>query len=173
MAPYEESIRVPLYIAGPGVASGTVQAMVGLHDLAPTFIQLAGGQPAAYIDGKSLIPFLATGSDIAEPHWRTVLVTEYNTGGVDAGYNPGGAESKGYSLDIPTYRSVRTPTFKYIYWMATGEEEVYDLIHDQFELNNLTRADPAAASPVLPWLRSLLQNEIFCAGAGAPRAEWW
>jgi N-acetylglucosamine-6-sulfatase len=168
MAPYEESIHVPLYIAGPGVASGTVQGMVGLHDLAPTFIHLAGGQPAADIDGKSLIFFLATGSDNAEPNWRTVLVTEYNAGGVDPGYNPGGAERVGYSLDIPTYRSVRTPSYKYIHWTATREEEVYDLIHDPFELRNLTRANPAAARPVLPWLRELLQNEMFCAGEGCP-----
>jgi len=61
MAPYEESIRIPLYIAGPGISGGEVGKIVGLHDLAPTFLQLAGGQVPSYIDGKSLLPFLTTG----------------------------------------------------------------------------------------------------------------
>ncbi len=122
MAPYEESIRVPMYIAGPGIVAGQVNKMVGLHDLAPTFIQLAEAQVPGYIDGKSLLPFLVTGSDNGAPGWRTSLVTEYDTGGVHAGFNPGGAMRVGWELDIPTYRSVRTDRFKYIYWVATGEE---------------------------------------------------
>src|SRR5262249_23565852 len=122
MAPYEESIHVPLHVAGPGVHGGEVRKLVGLHDLAPTFIQLAGGQVPPDMDGKTLLSFLATGSDDAVPGWRTSLVTEYNSGGVHPGFNPGGAMRAGWVLDIPTYRSVRTEQYKYIRWLKTGEE---------------------------------------------------
>jgi arylsulfatase A-like enzyme len=168
MAPYEESIHVPLYVAGPSIAGGEVDKLVGLHDLAPTFIQLAGGQPPSFMDGKSLVPFLITGSDNAVPTWRTSLVTEYDSGGVTAGFNPGGAMRVGWELDIPTYRSIRTEAQKYILWLDTGEEEVYDLVNDPFELNNLTRADRPAAAALLPQLRGLLASQRNCAGGGCP-----
>jgi arylsulfatase A-like enzyme len=168
MAPYEESIRIPMYIAGPGIASGEVNKMVGLQDLAPTFIQIAGGVVPPYVDGKSLLPFLTSGSDLGAPNWRTVLLTEYDTGGVHAGDNPGGAMHTGWELDIPTYRSVRTDSYKYIRWLATGEEEVYNLEEDPEELNNLTRADRRAAAPLLHMLRPLLQADMNCAGVGCP-----
>jgi hypothetical protein len=97
-----------------------------------------------------------------------VLVTEYNSGAVFPGYNPGLSERVGYSLDIPTYRSVRTTTYTHIHWTATGEEEVYDLVHDPFELNNLSRSSPTKAMSALPWLRDLLAQEMFCAGGRCP-----
>ena len=71
MAPYEESIHVPLYVAGPGIAAGEITRMVGLHDVAPTLIQLAGGQAPSNMDGKPLGAFLTTGSDGADPKRRT------------------------------------------------------------------------------------------------------
>ncbi len=167
-APYEESIRVPLYVAGPGVASGEITRMAGLHDLGPTFIQLAGGVPPSSMDGKSLVPFLAGGSDSAVSDWRTVLLTEYDTGGVHAGFNPGGPMEIGWELDIPTYRSVRTDSYKYILWLETGEEEVYDLVHDPDELNNLTRTDREGVGPLLEQLRPMLSAVRGCAGGGCP-----
>jgi arylsulfatase A-like enzyme len=168
MAPYEESIRVPLYVAGPGIASGEITRMVGLHDLAPTFLQLAGGQAPSYMDGKPLGPFLTSGSDSAVPDWRTVLLTEYDTGGVHPGFNPGGAMRAGWELDIPTYRSVRTATSKYIVWLETGEEEVYDLVNDPDELKNLTRVDPNGVGPLRDQLSAMLSSVRNCAGGGCP-----
>lgn len=138
MAPYEESIRIPLVIAGGGIPHGEIDRIVGLHDIGPTLITLAGsGAWPIYMDGKSLMPFLRQGTDDEIP-WRDALVTEYNGGGVHAGYNPGGSIGPGYGLDIPTYRSVRTDTEKYIRF-ASGEEEMYDLRADPFELNNLLK----------------------------------
>jgi arylsulfatase A-like enzyme len=168
MAPYEESIRVPLYVAGPGVASGEITRMVGLHDLGPTFLQLAGGAAPPSMDGKPLGAFLSSGSDSAVPDWRTVLLTEYDTGGVHPGFNPGGAMEIGWDLDIPTYRSVRTDSYKYIVWLATGEEEVYDLVHDPDELNNLTRTNREGVGPLLNQLRPMLGAVRGCAGGGCP-----
>jgi arylsulfatase A-like enzyme len=156
MAPYEESIRVPLAVAGPSVQVGEVDALVGLHDLAPTFIDLAGGTPQWAMDGQSLAPFLFDGPQ-AEVNWRSALIVEYNSGGVYPGYNPGGRMARGYSLDIPTYRGLRTSEHKYIRWNSTGEEEIYDLLSDPQELNNLLKT---SRTPEVQQLRKSFRSEL-------------
>jgi arylsulfatase A-like enzyme len=57
---FEEAYNVPLVIAGPGIASGVeTDAPVSLMDLGPTLLELAGAQPLAAPDSKSLAPLLA------------------------------------------------------------------------------------------------------------------
>jgi arylsulfatase A-like enzyme len=166
-APYEESIRIPLVMAGPGVPKAEISRMVGLQDLGSTFIELAGGQPPAYYDGKSLVPFLYFGIDNIAG-WRTEQLTEYDTGGVHPGYNPGGSERAGYSLDLPTYRSLRTDSHKYIRWLATKEEEVYDLVNDPMELNNLLKTNRAVGMSLRAELSPRMDAILHCGGAGCP-----
>ena len=56
---YEEDIRVPLAIRGPGIPKGrTVRGMALNIDLAPTFAAWAGIEPPAFVDGRSLMPLL-------------------------------------------------------------------------------------------------------------------
>jgi N-acetylglucosamine-6-sulfatase len=58
--PYEESIRVPLVIAGPGVAQGvTSDELVVNNDLAPTIAGWAGGMPQRRTGVRSS-PFFRT-----------------------------------------------------------------------------------------------------------------
>jgi arylsulfatase A-like enzyme len=167
MAPYEESIRVPLVMAGAGIEVGTSDHIVGLHDIGPTLITLAGGVWPTYMDGKSLDTFLRDGPD-APIVWREWLVTEYNSGGVRPGYNPGGAMRAGYAMDVPTYRSIRTNTKKYIRFPG-GEEELYDLIADPFELSNLLKAGrTSAVLAERDHLRALLNQGLRCAGPTCP-----
>jgi N-acetylglucosamine-6-sulfatase len=167
MAPYEESIRIPMAVAGPGVAAGTTSRIVGLHDIAPTLIELAGGPPALDMDGRSLVPFLQQG-DAAPIAWRGGLITEYMGGWIDPAYNPGGTVGRAYGLDIPTYRSLRTDRYKYIVWQATGEEEVFDLATDPYELTNLTRTNKTQANALLPSLRAIYQAIGGCAAGSCP-----
>jgi arylsulfatase A-like enzyme len=57
--PYEESVRVPLVISGPGVAAGsTTDKLVLNTDYFPTFMDLAVAQTPSYVDGRSLLPLL-------------------------------------------------------------------------------------------------------------------
>lgn len=52
---FEEDIRVPLFIRGPGVPEGYVQDSVTTHiDLAPTIFNLAGIPPRADFDGTAI-----------------------------------------------------------------------------------------------------------------------
>ncbi len=169
MAPYEESIRVPLVISGPGIASNTeIDRIVGIHDLAPTLIELAGGTAPEFMDGKSLVPFLREGENDASPTWRNALVTEYNTGGVRPGHNPGGSIGPGYNLDIPTYRSIRTDSFKYVFWPQTGEEELYLLDWDPYELYNLMALDPVNFGVLRDILRFQMIVQLSGAGPTSP-----
>ncbi|NUR76928.1 MAG: choline-sulfatase, partial [Thermoleophilia bacterium] len=56
MAPFEESIRVPLIIRAPRrLGAGRVAANVSLLDLAPTLVELAGGALEDPLDGVSLL----------------------------------------------------------------------------------------------------------------------
>ena len=67
-APYEEAIRVPLIVRGPGVAAGAVRReMVTNLDFAPTFAALAGATLGVEPDGRSLVPLLSGG---AAADWR-------------------------------------------------------------------------------------------------------
>jgi N-acetylglucosamine-6-sulfatase len=59
--PYEESVRVPLVISGPGVAAAsTTDNFVLNTDYFPTFMDLAEAQARtpSYVDGRSLRPLL-------------------------------------------------------------------------------------------------------------------
>ena len=56
---YEEDIRVPLIIRGPGVQAGaTVEQMAVNIDLAPTMARWGRATPDRVMDGQSLTPLL-------------------------------------------------------------------------------------------------------------------
>lgn len=123
--PYEESIRVPMVVRfDPFGVTKTDDHLVANIDIAPTVAALAGVATPP-VDGRSLLPLL--GPPEADPPWREDLLLEHMEG-----TNP-----------VPTYCGVRAVHTVYIRY-ATGEEELYDLVADPFELFNLA-ADPSAA----------------------------
>ena len=125
VAPYEEAIRVPLVIRyDPLTVAGSTDGHLVLNiDWAPTVADLAGIE-APGVDGRAMTPLL-TGT----PHvrWRPAFPIEHLKGG------PGDP--------VPSYCAVRTRTAKYVAY-GTKEEELYDLVHDPFEVRNLAN-DPA------------------------------
>lgn len=127
--PYEESIRMPFYVRGPGVPAGrSVDYLVGLVDLTPTFMTLANAVSPASVDGTSIVPLLnATPPAIST--WRQDILIEH----------PGGA---GAPISVPSYYGVRTLTETYVEY-GNGEAEYYDLKTDPSQLLNLYRQTPA------------------------------
>ncbi|HEY5637736.1 MAG TPA: choline-sulfatase [Burkholderiales bacterium] len=81
---YEGSARVPLIIAGPGIAPRRIGAHVSLVDLLPTFLDFATEnappEAADRLDGTSLLPLLS-GNDQGEDR---MVVSEYSSEGVCA-----------------------------------------------------------------------------------------
>lgn len=52
-SPHDVDVRVPLLVTGPGVAPGERTDLVSNIDLASTFEELAGLEPATYRSGRS------------------------------------------------------------------------------------------------------------------------
>ncbi len=56
---FDETVRVPLIMAGPGVPAGrVVNQNVSLIDVAPTVLELLGLPPEGRFEGRSLVPLL-------------------------------------------------------------------------------------------------------------------
>jgi len=127
-AAFEEAYNIPLVIAGPGVAQGQVtNALVGLHDLCPTIIELAGAQPLAISDARSFVPLLADPT------------------GQEADYDTGFAEFHGTRF-VLTQRVLWHGPWKFVF-NGFDEDELYNLNEDPGELRNLA-GDPAYAARV-------------------------
>ncbi len=79
---HEPSVKVPLIVFDPSPAAdtgrGTVcDELVEAIDLAPTFLEAVGGDPAAQshrLEGRSLLPLLRG----ERPTWRRFAVSEYD-----------------------------------------------------------------------------------------------
>lgn len=130
MNPYESSIRVPLVIAGPGVARGVVShELAAMVDVYPTIFDLAFRR-VPDVDGQSLRRLL-DGSDQAA-NWRTATLIE---DWADNAAQFSAETGNGYTITFD-YRGLRLKDAKYIRWY-TGDEEYYDLASDPFELDNV------------------------------------
>jgi hypothetical protein len=122
LLPYEPSIRLPLYMRGPGVPEGAVRRqLVTNADLAPTILDAADARPGRPQDGRSLFDLL----EDPGAQWGRELLIEGGTN---------------YGL---TFTGLRNYRWKYIEY-TTGEVELYDLETDPDELVSL-HADPALA----------------------------
>jgi N-acetylglucosamine-6-sulfatase len=133
--PYEESIRVPFVVRYDALnVPARVEPQVALNiDLAPTFAHLAGAA-IPLVDGQSLLPLLT----VPGIPWRSDFLIEH---------------LRTASSRIPTYCGVRTTSSLYVSY-ETGEEELYNLIADPYQLTNL--ATSPAARPTLRALRARL-----------------
>ncbi len=114
---YESSIRVPLMIRGPGIPVGVeVKQLVGTIDVAPTIVDAAKVQAGLPMDGRSMLPMIADSA--APPPWRTMLL------------------ETGSSVE-PTLSIVGIRTRWWMYAeRGSGEDELYDIRNDPFELEN-------------------------------------
>ena len=133
---YEESVAVPLIMAGPGIAAGQVCTTAVSHvDAFPTILEAAGVQPEAAdraLPGRSLFA-VAAGADAARPAF-----SEYHGMGSVTG----------------TFM-VRHGRWKYIHSVAY-DPLLFDLSADPEELTNCA-ADPACAG-ALADCRAVLQG---------------
>ncbi len=152
--PYEESIRTPLIVRFPAVVSGgtQIEGLAASVDIAPTVLDIAGMPIGDHIQGRSLVPLLQGNTS----DWRQSVLVEFYT----------------YENPFPwlvdmDYRAIRTLRYKYIHWMQhPGESELYDLIDDPYETQNLI-GDPRLAG-VVRELRAEMSDRVLDA-LGLPR----
>ena len=188
---YEEDIRVPLVVRGPGVPEGkTLQHVVLSNDLAPTFADLAGADTPSFVDGRSLKPLL-TDDPTPLQDWRQRFLIEAvaERGGVsrpplvnesevtplltgdplpnDWRKSSAAVAQSSEEWGRPWMKALRTNNYLYVEY-KTGEHELYDLRKDPHELDNTyTSATPELKQRLEAQLDALRQ----CSAADCRAAE--
>jgi len=123
---YDELIKIPLIIAGPGIPSGRlVKKQVELIDVMPTILELCGAKVPPEVEGRSLLPLLAQ----EQGDWTEIAFAE--------------ADHKNEEHDVK--RAIRTKRYKLYYDRLTKREELYDIILDPAERQNIVEQRPDVA----------------------------
>ncbi|APH71479.1 choline-sulfatase [Aquibium oceanicum] len=133
MSFFEGSSRVPLMIAGKGIAPGLHTTPVSNLDICPTLCELAGidmGAIMPWTDGQSLVPMLA-GQERSEP-----VVMEYAAEGSNA-----------------PLVAIREGRWKFVH-CEIDPPQLFDLVADPQERENLA-ADPAHAGMVAAFMEKV------------------
>ncbi|MES2696610.1 MAG: sulfatase-like hydrolase/transferase, partial [Verrucomicrobiota bacterium] len=121
--PYEGSANIPLLFAGArelGFARGVrSHAPVGLEDILPTLLALAGAKPPEKVDGRDLAPVLRGDKSARVRDW---LHFEH---------------SPIYSPD-QGFQALTDGRWKYIWRTNSGREQLFDLEADPREQNDLS-----------------------------------
>jgi arylsulfatase A-like enzyme len=139
---YEPSIRVPLYVSGPGFpARRTVPAPVMLPDVTATLVQRGRARAGVALDGRRLEDAIANPAGD-----RAILIGS----GID-------------TAPEAQFRGVRTKRWVYAEYAAPSDRELYDLATDPHEMQS-RHADPARASTRTA-LQQLLGALSTCAGS--------
>lgn len=148
---YEEDIRVPLSVRGPGIPAGRVIRKLSANvDLAPTFAALGGVAAPDFVDGRSLVPLF---KGPAPATWRQALLLESHTGlageaselaSAGATTEPGLLEPDDMNANSAAlapapahvYRGLRTAFGSTFALFDIGDAEYYDLYLDPYQLQN-------------------------------------
>ena len=113
--PYEGSARIPMLLAGPGVAAGQVRDdVVELGDVMPTLLTAAGLPIPESVEGHS---FLDAAPARPWLHGEHTLLGQ-------------------------SFQWLTDGTEKYIWWSETGREQLFDLGVDPQELHDLAPEQP-------------------------------
>jgi arylsulfatase A-like enzyme len=152
---YEESLRMPLLIRYPAEipAGSTVGPIVSNLDFARTLLDYAGVEPSSGMQGRNFRSVVA-GNDVLED-WPDALYYRYWMHLTDHG--------------VPAHYGIRTRTHKLIYYYGEAlgtsasidaptepEWELFDLVNDPMELNNVF-LDPENAHLVRDLREQLLR----------------
>ena len=143
---YEPSLKTPFVVRWPSqVDAGQVnESLVSNVDLAPTFLDMAGAEIPADMQGRSIVGTLKNGTDL---DFRDAFYYQY--------YEYPGAHC------VRRHYGVRTDRYKLIYFYGIDEWEMFDLQEDPDELNNIyASADHADIRAGLETRLSELREEL-------------
>lgn len=147
---YDEALRVPLYVRGPGLPRGVqVDTAVTVPDLTATVYAATGVPPARPQDGVDIRPLVG-----AAPQVRVVPI---------AAWSAVGARKEAREI----FAGVRVGAWTYVEYRRGGAE-LYDRSTDPFEIRNL--ADLPEYADVRATLSQLTVRYRDCAGETAPKS---
>jgi N-acetylglucosamine-6-sulfatase len=174
---YEEDIRLPFIVRGPGISKNTViDNIVGNIDLAATFAEIAGGAPMSVeTDGRSFAGIMST--NFPKPDtWRNGYLIGFEVSDLLPKNNTGSNNSEDPDFLLETipvrgnkkaYSGVRTENYMYAEY-GNGDKELYDLRKDPLQLNSM---DKTASPALLASLQAMLAKLRVCAGESCHTAE--
>ena len=132
--PYDPSLQVPLIVAGPGIKGGrTSNALVELSDINPTICELTNTPTLANLDAQSFNPVL-TGKSNSH---RTETIST-----------------------IRAFQCIRTSRYKLIV-NINDITELYDLVQDPHELNNIAPKFPDLVKELTSRLKDRLMENTW------------
>ncbi|MDE6826079.1 MAG: arylsulfatase [Paramuribaculum sp.] len=140
---YEGSAAIPMIMKTPASVStilpkgSVVEQPVELRDILPTFIDIAGGEVPQQMDGRSMLTLVTE----ENPEWRRWIDLEHATCYTDHNYWCGLTDGK----------------LKYIWFLRTGEEQLFDLTADPDECVNVV-GDKRYASTAEEMRRALAEH---------------
>jgi len=131
---FEGGARVPFIVSWPGVTTGGTQndSVVQTTDIFPTLVEIAGGNPADYqdLDGVSLLSTIKNNSTLNR-----------------------GEPIYGYRAYEDLYISVREGNWKLLGYRS-GKLELYNVVDDRAEQNNLAGMQPQRVQRMLKQLKA-------------------
>ena len=118
----------------------TIKNPVELRDVLPTFLGAAGIQKPIEMDGMNGMNMLdlINGNTI---EWRSILDLEHGT----------------CYWKENAWVCLTDGTHKYIYFTISGEQQLFNLVNDPFELTDLAK-DPASSELVDAWRDNMIQH---------------
>ncbi len=126
--PYDQVMKVPLVLAGPGIPRGRVIAeLVEDVDIMPTTLDYLGLPLPAGVQGTSLRPLI---EGRAGAHGKqTVWMDDREAPDLESNF---GVRAAGFHV-----RVIRSKTWKYVHYQGQPLGELYDLRNDPDEFDNL------------------------------------
>lgn len=139
--PYEGAANIPLVIAGSPQLRLTNHAHsnqpVGLEDIMPTLLELAGLAAPAGMDGRSLVPVLRGEPALVRPWLHFEHSPTYG--------------------DAQAFHALTDGRTKYIWRPKDGAEQLFDLRSDPSELHDVARS-PVQSSTLKAWRERLVER---------------
>ncbi|MCX8124616.1 MAG: DUF4976 domain-containing protein [Spirochaetes bacterium] len=108
-------------------------------DLAPSLLDLAGIHVPEWMQGESFIPIVKNPFSPGRKSFLYELFKDFPFGG-----------------RVPPNKTLRTERYKYIEWQACRKPELYDLLKDPREMNNLMNT--IQGKKILPDLKKELEK---------------
>jgi len=131
---YREVLRVPLLFRVPGIEPAVVDDVVSVVDVLPTLLELLDVAPPDGIDGRSLVPLLR--GEPLEPR-------------------PALAELRTHKSRIDALVEGR---YKLVVDRTQGAVELYDLVADPLERQNLAAREPERRAAMMGRLKAAIDR---------------
>ena len=172
---YENDLRVPFLIRGPGITPGsTFEGLASNVDVMPTLLDLAGGassKPPLW-DGRSAAPIILGQTQLSKASWRTELLVEYfNDRDVIRYEHLEDASNNSFRLlrridpasqqDLSFAQFVGPDNWDFTSPVPSAETELFLLASDPFQMHNVFEA---AAPTMRSELEATLSRLSRCKG---------